>query len=87
MIAESCFISTNTVNSHIRKIYDKLHVNSSHEAVSKALRQKLIWAHNAIQINILLFIYNPKNHQFMLFTDNSNMTNFDSRIRYNTKTI
>ncbi|OJW75768.1 response regulator transcription factor [Spirosoma sp. 48-14] len=42
MIAESCFISTNTVNSHIRKIYDKLHVNSSHEAVSKALRQKLI---------------------------------------------
>lgn len=42
MIADACFISTNTVNSHIRKIYDKLHVNSSHEAVSKALRQKLI---------------------------------------------
>lgn len=43
MIAETCFISINTVNSHIRKIYDKLHVNSSQEAVSKALRQKLIY--------------------------------------------
>lgn len=42
MIAETCFISVNTVNSHIRKIYEKLHVNSSQEAVSKALRQKLI---------------------------------------------
>lgn len=42
MIAASCFISVNTVNSHIRKIYEKLHVNSSHEAVSKAIRQMLI---------------------------------------------
>jgi DNA-binding NarL/FixJ family response regulator len=42
MIAETCFISINTVNSHIRKIYEKLHVNSSQEAVSKALRQKLV---------------------------------------------
>jgi DNA-binding NarL/FixJ family response regulator len=42
MIAETCFISINTVNSHIRKIYDKLHVNSSQEAVAKALRQKLV---------------------------------------------
>lgn len=42
MIADSCFISINTVNSHIRKIYDKLHVNSSQEAVVKALRQKLV---------------------------------------------
>ena len=42
MIADTCFISINTVNSHIRKIYDKLHVNSSQEAISKALRQKLI---------------------------------------------
>lgn len=42
LIADTCFISINTVNSHIRKIYDKLHVNSSQEAISKALRQKLI---------------------------------------------
>ena len=42
LIADTCFISINTVNSHIRKIYEKLHVNSSQEAVSKALRQKLI---------------------------------------------
>ena len=42
MIADTCFISINTVNSHIRKIYDKLHVNSSQEAISKALRQKLV---------------------------------------------
>lgn len=42
MIADTCFISINTVNSHIRKIYNKLHVNSSQEAVVKALRQKLV---------------------------------------------
>ncbi|RCR67221.1 response regulator transcription factor [Larkinella punicea] len=42
LIADTCFISINTVNSHIRKIYDKLHVNSSQEAISKALRQKLV---------------------------------------------
>jgi DNA-binding NarL/FixJ family response regulator len=42
MIADTCFISINTVNSHIRKIYEKLHVNSSQEAIAKALRQKLI---------------------------------------------
>lgn len=42
MIADTCFISVNTVNSHIRKIYEKLHVNSSQEAISKALRQRLV---------------------------------------------
>lgn len=42
MIAEACFISFNTVNAHLRKIYEKLHVNSSQEAISKALRQKLV---------------------------------------------
>jgi DNA-binding NarL/FixJ family response regulator len=42
MIADSLFISYHTVNAHIRKIYDKLHVNSSQEAISKALRQKLV---------------------------------------------
>lgn len=42
MIADTCFISINTVNSHIRKIYEKLHVNSSPEAVSKAIYNKLV---------------------------------------------
>jgi DNA-binding NarL/FixJ family response regulator len=42
MIAENMTISYHTVNAHIRKIYDKLHVNSSQEAISKALRQKLV---------------------------------------------
>jgi DNA-binding NarL/FixJ family response regulator len=42
MIAESLNISYHTVNAHIRKIYDKLHVNSSQEAISKALKQKLV---------------------------------------------
>lgn len=35
-------ISVNTVRSYIRNIYDKLHVHSKSEAVSKALRRGLI---------------------------------------------
>jgi len=35
-------ISVNTVRDHIRSIYDKLHVHSKSEAVSKALRNRLI---------------------------------------------
>ena len=35
-------ISTNTVRNYIRSIYEKLHVNSKSEAVSKALRHRLI---------------------------------------------
>ena len=42
MIADKCFISYDTVHSHIRKIYEKLHVNSKSEAVSKALRNRLV---------------------------------------------
>lgn len=42
LIADACGISFNTVNAHLRKIYEKLHVNSSQEAISKALRQKLV---------------------------------------------
>ena len=42
MIAESCFISTETVHSHIKKIYEKLHVHSMSEAVAKAIRNHLV---------------------------------------------
>lgn len=40
MIGDSLFISIDTVRSHIRKIYDKLHVNSKAEAISRALRKR-----------------------------------------------
>ena len=39
--AEMC-ISIDTVKTHMKKIYNKLHVNSSTQAVSKALRDKLV---------------------------------------------
>ncbi len=35
MVADELHISTDTVRSHVRKIYDKLHVHSLPEAVSK----------------------------------------------------
>jgi DNA-binding CsgD family transcriptional regulator len=35
-------VSVNTVRNYVRSIYDKLHVHSKSEAVSKALRQGLI---------------------------------------------
>jgi DNA-binding NarL/FixJ family response regulator len=38
MIAASCKISIDTVRFHIRHIYEKLHVGSKSEAVSKAMR-------------------------------------------------
>lgn len=41
MIAADRQISIDTVRSHIKKIYEKLHVRSMTEAVSKALRQGL----------------------------------------------
>ena len=41
MIAADRGISIDTVRSHIKKIYEKLHVRSMTEAVSKALRQGL----------------------------------------------
>lgn len=40
-IAEACFISIDTVSTHIRHIYEKLHVHSKSEAVAKAIFQKL----------------------------------------------
>jgi DNA-binding CsgD family transcriptional regulator len=42
MIAAACNISIDTVKFHIKKIYDKLHVNSKSEAVIKAMRNKLL---------------------------------------------
>ena len=42
MIADACDISFNTVHTHIKKIYEKLHVNSAPEAVVKALEWKLV---------------------------------------------
>ena len=42
MIAAEMTISIDTVRFHIKKVYDKLHVHSATEAVSKALKDKLI---------------------------------------------
>jgi|SRR5215471_9500167 len=42
MIAAECFISIDTVSTHIKNIYEKLHVHSKSEAVVKAINQKLI---------------------------------------------
>lgn len=42
MIATECHISIDTVRFHIKKIYEKLHVHSMTEAVSKAIRNKLV---------------------------------------------
>jgi len=41
-IAEINFIGYETVRTHVKKIYKKLHVASSTEAVVKALRQRLL---------------------------------------------
>lgn len=42
MIASEMFISIDTVRSHIKKIYEKLHVNSKSEAVAKAFKDKIV---------------------------------------------
>lgn len=42
MIADKVNLSFHTIHTHLRNIYEKLHVNSKGEAISKALKQKLI---------------------------------------------
>ena len=41
-ISKDLFISFDTVNSHIKNIYEKLQVHSKTEAVAKALKHKLV---------------------------------------------
>ena len=41
-IADQLFVSGHTVRSHIKNIYQKLHVNSRAEMVEKALKNRLI---------------------------------------------
>jgi DNA-binding NarL/FixJ family response regulator len=42
MIAEQCFISYATVNTHVKHIYEKLQVHSAVEAVTKAIQEKIV---------------------------------------------
>lgn len=42
MVAAALNVSYNTVNTHVRHIYGKLHVHSLGEVVAKALREKLV---------------------------------------------
>jgi DNA-binding NarL/FixJ family response regulator len=42
MIAEKLFLSVHTIHTHIKNIYEKLHVNSKGEAVAKAIKNKLV---------------------------------------------
>ena len=42
MVGDTLHISYNTVNSHVRHIYEKLHVHSLGEVVAKALKEGLV---------------------------------------------
>jgi DNA-binding NarL/FixJ family response regulator len=42
MIADKLFISYETVRSHVKKIYEKLHVASLTEVVAKAINQRIV---------------------------------------------
>ncbi len=42
MIADRLSISYETVRSHVKKIYEKLHVASLTEAVAKAINQRIV---------------------------------------------
>ncbi|MCB0456517.1 MAG: response regulator transcription factor [Flavobacteriaceae bacterium] len=41
-IAEDLFVSPNTIKAHIKNIYKKLHVTTRAEAVSKALKKRIL---------------------------------------------
>jgi DNA-binding NarL/FixJ family response regulator len=42
MIADAMMISFETVKSHVKNVYKKLHVSSNSEAVAKAIKQKIV---------------------------------------------
>jgi DNA-binding NarL/FixJ family response regulator len=42
VIAEACFISAHTVNTHIKNIYEKLHARGRQEALLKARKKGII---------------------------------------------
>ena len=42
LIAAELNISLDTVRTHVKRIYDKLHVRSQIEAVSKAINEKIV---------------------------------------------
>jgi len=42
MIADQCAITYETVRSHMKNIYEKLHVASITEALAKAINHKLV---------------------------------------------
>jgi DNA-binding NarL/FixJ family response regulator len=41
-VADKCFISLDTVSSHVKNIYKKLQVNSKSAAVAKAIKGKIV---------------------------------------------
>ena len=42
MIADKVNVSFHTIHTHLRNIYQKLHVNSKGEAINKAMKNKLV---------------------------------------------
>ena len=42
LIADTCFISLDTVSGHIKNIYEKLQVHSKSEAVAKAIKGRIV---------------------------------------------
>lgn len=42
LIAEKCFVTFDTVRTHVKNIYKKLHVHSKTEAATKAIKGKIV---------------------------------------------
>ena len=42
LIAENCFVSIDTVSTHVKNIYKKLQVHSKTEAVAKAIKKNIV---------------------------------------------